>query len=161
MFGYFLTWLQERQGPVFVLVTANDVSALPTEFLARFDRTFFLNLPNSVERRQIFAIHLKNAGVDFPERALDFNTLVDLSKGYVGREVERIVREAQFMAYADGNREIEMEDLEKAIKETIPISRSHAEVIEGLQKWVSEGRAFPASSEEVVAAVGGRRVLET
>lgn len=161
MFGYFLTWLQERQGPVFVLVTANDVSALPPEFLARFDRTFFLNLPNGAERRQIFAIHLKNARVDFPEVALDFNTLVDLSKGYVGREIERIVREAQFMAYADGNREIEMEDLEKALKETIPVSRSHAEVIGILQKWVTEGRAFPASSEEVVAAVGGRRVLET
>ena len=65
------------------------------------------------------------------------------------------------MAYADGNREMEMEDLEKALKETIPISRSHVEVIEGIQKWVTEGRAFPASSQEAVVAVGGRRVLET
>ncbi|MBI1792228.1 MAG: AAA family ATPase [Acidobacteria bacterium] len=161
VFGYFLTWMQERQGPVFVLATANDVSALPPEFMARFDRTFFLDLPNRLERRQIFAIHLKNAGVAFPERTLRFEELVERSNGYVGREIERMVREAQFMAFADDNREIEMEDLLKALEETIPISRSHAEVIEQLRKWKTEGRAFPASSEETAAPVAGRRILET
>jgi serine/threonine protein kinase len=33
MFGAFLTWLEERQAPVFVVATANDISRLPPEFM--------------------------------------------------------------------------------------------------------------------------------
>jgi SpoVK/Ycf46/Vps4 family AAA+-type ATPase len=29
LFGYFLTWMQDKIGTVFVLATANDISALP------------------------------------------------------------------------------------------------------------------------------------
>ena len=60
VFGTFLTWLQEKTEPVFVVATANDVSALPPEFLrkGRFDDIFFIDLPNSDERAEIFNIHI-------------------------------------------------------------------------------------------------------
>ncbi|HPY78038.1 MAG TPA: hypothetical protein PLQ45_09365, partial [Anaerohalosphaeraceae bacterium] len=84
------------------------------------------------------------------------------TKDYVGREIERIVRESQFAAFADGNREIKMEDLLKAIEETVPLSRSHSEAIELLRKWKTEGRAFPASSPEKGPGSGKEgRVIET
>jgi SpoVK/Ycf46/Vps4 family AAA+-type ATPase len=148
--GTFLTWLQEREKPIFVIATANDVGALPPELLARFERTFFLDLPNAGERRAIFTIHLKRAGVQFPEtqRWLRMDELVEESQGFVGREIERVVREAQFTAFADDNRQITMDDLRQAMKETVPVARSHAEVVENLRRWKTEGRAFPASSEE-------------
>jgi len=161
VFGTFLTWMQERKTPVFVIATANDISALPAELMGRFDRTFFLDLPNDVERRQILLIHLKRAGVAFPERSLRLDALVERSRGYVGREIERAVREAQFTAFADENREMEQTDLEAALAETVPLSKSHAEVIEHLQKWRKEGLASPASSEETRAAEGRGRVIET
>jgi hypothetical protein len=161
VFGTFLTWMQERKTPVFVIATANEISALPVELMGRFDRTFFLDLPNEVERRQIFLIHLKRAGVAFPERSLKMDALVEKSRGYVGREIERIVREAQFTAFADANREIEQADLEAALAETVPISKSHAEVIEALQKWRKEGLASPASSEEARGEASRGRVIET
>jgi hypothetical protein len=163
VFGSFLTWMQEHTSPVYVLATANDVSALRPELMGRFDRVFFLDLPNDGERREIFLIHLRNAGVDFPERILDLDALVEATRGYVGREIERVVREAQFTAFADEkhkNREIEMRDLLLAVQETVPLSKSHSEIIEQLRKWKTEGRAFPASAEEQPAPLRGGRLTQ-
>ena len=147
VFGTFLTWMQERQKPVFVLATANEVEGLPPELMARFDRTFFLDLPSADERRDIFRIHLEAAGEVFPERRFALDALAADSAGFVGREIERVVREAQFTALADGNREMANDDVQSAIAEVVPLSRSHAEAIGLLRRWKTEGRAFPASSE--------------
>ena len=146
VFGTFLTWMQEHRSPVFVLATANDIEELPPELLARFDRTFFLDLPGLDERREIFAIHLRRAGEAFPERRFRLDLLARGSTGFVGREIEQVVREAQFTALADGNREIEQDDLLEALGEVVPLSKSHAHVIQYLRQWKTEGRAFPASS---------------
>ena len=42
LFGAFLTWLQEKKQDVFVVATANNLSALPPELLrkGRFDEIF-------------------------------------------------------------------------------------------------------------------------
>ena len=44
VFGTFLTWMQEKTAPVFVIATANDISSLPPELLrkGRFDEVFFV-----------------------------------------------------------------------------------------------------------------------
>ena len=160
VFGTFLTWMQEHRTPVFVIATANDVGALPPELMGRFDRTFFLDLPNHGERQAIFLIHLKRAGVTFPDRQFRIGELVEKSRGMVGREIERTVREAQFTAFADSNREIEQRDILSALAETVPISKSHQEVIEALRKWKTEGRAFPASSEEQHGASSTKRSID-
>ena len=49
VFGTFITWLQEKTAPVFVIATANNVQALPPELLrkGRFDEIFFCDLPGS------------------------------------------------------------------------------------------------------------------
>lgn len=160
VFGTFLTWMQERKSPVYVIATANDIGALRPELMGRFDRTFFLDLPNEAERRQILLIHLKRAGVAFPERTLRLDPLVEQSRGFVGREIERVVREAQFAAFADKNRELEQADLESAVREVIPLSKSHAEVIDQLRRWKTEGLASPASVDEQRAGAGRGRVIE-
>ncbi len=167
VFGTFLTWMQERTAPVFVFATANDIANLPPELIGRFDRMFFLDVPNSEERREIFVIHLTKAGLMFPERQLDLDELVRKTRGYVGREIERIVIESRFAAFADKNREIAQADVLKAIQETVPLSRSHTDIIEELRLWKTQGRAFPASTgeEEAVEAyperTRPRRLLDT
>lgn len=157
VFGTFLTWMQEHRTPVFVLATANDVEGLPPELMGRFDRTFFLDLPTCDERRDIFKIHLKRAGEAFPERRFRLDDLAERSRGLVGREIEQTVREAQFTALEDSNREMEPEDILAALAEVVPLSRSHAEVVEGIRRWRMEGRAFPASSRapEAMGKTGG------
>ena len=156
VFGTFLTWMQDHESPVFVVATANDISGLPPELMGRFERTFFLDLPNETERRAIFTIHLKKCDVAFPEKEFDYRELLSKSDGMVGREIERAVREAQAVSYADGNREIEQQDLITSLAETVPLSRSHADVIDELRKWKTDGRAAPASSEEQPKDTGGR-----
>lgn len=156
VFGTFLTWMQDHESPVFVVATANDISGLPPELMGRFDRTFFLDLPNETERRAIFTIHLKKCDVAFPEKEFDYGELLSKSTGMVGREIERAIREAQAVSYADGNRVIEQEDLISAIESTVPLSRSHAHVIDELRLWKTEGRAAPASSDEQAKDAGGR-----
>jgi SpoVK/Ycf46/Vps4 family AAA+-type ATPase len=151
--------MQEHRTPVFVLATANDVTGLPPELMGRFDRVFFLDLPTDAERREILGIHLRRAGVAFPERSLQMDELVRRSAGLVGRELERVVREAQFTAFADGNREIEDEDLFSSLSETVPLSKSHAEIIEALRTWKTDGRAFAATSDAPAAARHGERAL--
>lgn len=44
VFGTFLTWMSEKTKPVFVIATANNINALPSEMLrkGRFDEIFLL-----------------------------------------------------------------------------------------------------------------------
>ena len=60
IFGTFLTWMQEKTAPVFVIATANNISGLPAELLrkGRFDEIFFVDLPTLRERKEIFKLHL-------------------------------------------------------------------------------------------------------
>src|SRR5207302_6919537 len=48
VFGTFLTWMQDKRAPAFVVATSNDVTALPPELLrkGRFDEIFFIDLPS-------------------------------------------------------------------------------------------------------------------
>jgi SpoVK/Ycf46/Vps4 family AAA+-type ATPase len=43
----FVSWLSEKNKPVFVIATANNIDLLPLEIIrkGRFDEIFFLDLP--------------------------------------------------------------------------------------------------------------------
>lgn len=60
LLGLFLTWMQEKTSPVFVVATANSVDRLPPELLrrGRFDEIFYVGTPNASERKDIFKIHI-------------------------------------------------------------------------------------------------------
>jgi len=64
IFGTLLTWMQEKEKPVFVIATANDISAIPPEFLrkGRFDEIFFVDFPDDKSIKEIFKIHFKKRG---------------------------------------------------------------------------------------------------
>ena len=64
IFGALLTWMQEKEKPVFVIATANDISAIPPEFLrkGRFDEIFFVDFPDDKSIKEIFEIHFKKRG---------------------------------------------------------------------------------------------------
>lgn len=60
VFATFLTWMQEKTKPVFVIATANNIQDLAPELLrkGRFVEIFFIDLPKEEERKQIFSIHI-------------------------------------------------------------------------------------------------------
>lgn len=146
VFGTFLTWMQEKKEPVFVVATANDISQLPAELLrkGRFDEIFFVDLPSEKERQTIFDIHLRNKGRNICD--LDANQLLDNSKGFSGAEIEQVVNESLFLAYDEGT-ELKTEHLLKCMKSTVPLSLTMAEKINDLRKWANK-RARLASDEK-------------
>ena len=154
VFGTFLTWMQEKTAPVFVIATANDISSLPPELLrkGRFDEIFFVDLPTAKEREKIFSVHLKkrmkNSNINHELEVSDTvcNELANASVGYVGAEIEQIVIAAMYEAfYAD--RGLRKEDVLKAIKETVPLSSTQREQILSLREWAKE-RAVLATAVE-------------
>ena len=92
LFGQFLTWLQEKENTVFVVATANDITAFPPEFLrkGRFDEVFFIDFPNEEEREKIFKIHLEKRGK--LNDKIDIKKLAKETIGYCGSDIEEVVK---------------------------------------------------------------------
>jgi len=145
VFGTFITWLQDKTAPCFVVATANDVSALPPELLrkGRFDEIFFVDLPSAMERAEIFAIHLKKRKRD--PALFDLVKLATETAGYSGAEIEQAVVSALYDAF-DLEREVTTDDILEVAAQSVPLSQTMKERIDILRVWAAT-RARPASSE--------------
>jgi ATP-dependent 26S proteasome regulatory subunit len=143
VFGSFITWLQEKKKPVFVIATANTVSQLPPELVrkGRFDEIFFVDLPDAQERASIWQIHLAKRNRDPAD--FDLTTLAMASDGLSGAEIEQAVIAGLYEAF-DKNRALTMGDLLEVLQETVPLSQMMAEEIDSLRAWAKQ-RARPAS----------------
>ncbi|NJK99938.1 MAG: AAA family ATPase [Spirulinaceae cyanobacterium SM2_1_0] len=144
IFGSFLTWMQEKTSPVFVMATANRIERLPGEFLrkGRFDEIFFVDLPVPEERQEIFRIHLSKRRSEI-ER-FDLAQLANMSDGFSGAEIEQAIVAAMYEAFAQ-DREFTQLDIIAALKATLPLSRTMTEQVTALRNWARE-RARPAAS---------------
>ncbi|MGI8923476.1 MAG: AAA family ATPase [Fimbriimonadales bacterium] len=152
VFATFITWMQEKTAPVFLVATANDVSQLPPELLrkGRFDEIFFIDLPDREERIEIFGIHLKKRKRD--PKNYDLNLLADKTKGFSGAEIEQVIVAGLFAAF-DQNRDLIMEDLVSEAKALVPLSVMMSEEIAALRSWAML-RTRPASkNDDEIAAV--------
>jgi SpoVK/Ycf46/Vps4 family AAA+-type ATPase len=146
VFGSFISWMQEKTAPVFVVATANDVTQLPPELLrkGRWDDLMFVDLPNGTEREAIWRIQIARHGRDWSH--YDTLALAKASEGLTGAEIEQAVIDALYAGFAS-DREPGMLDLSKALSETVPLSKLMAEQIGGLRKW-AVGRCRMATSVE-------------
>lgn len=146
VFATFLTWMQEKTAPVFLIATANDVSQLPPEMLrkGRFDEIFFIDLPDKSERADIFRIHISKRKRDATK--FDLVALSEITKGYSGAEIEQVVVGGLFSAF-HADRELLQEDLVTEAKSVVPLSRMMAEDIADLRSW-AQMRTRPASTQD-------------
>jgi serine/threonine protein kinase/SpoVK/Ycf46/Vps4 family AAA+-type ATPase len=137
IFGNFLTWLQDKRSPVFVVATANDLSGIPPEFLrkGRFDEVFFVGLPDKSQRERIFSIHLSKHYRDATQ--FDLTALAEKSDLFSGAEIEQSVISGLFRAFEE-NREVRTEDISQAAKETFPLARSRSREIAMLTNWAEQ-----------------------
>ena len=155
VFGSFLTWMQEKTAPVFVIATSNNVQSLPPELLrkGRFDEIFFVDLPAPDERAQIWELHVRkhihaaphHAGFIFGDvlRA----DLVLATEGFSGAEIEQAVIAGLFDAFSE-RRHITGDDLRLAVERSVPLSVTQAESLAALRAWAGE-RAVSASDNRV------------
>ncbi len=146
VFGTFLTWMQDKKAPAFVVATSNDVTSLPPELLrkGRFDEIFFIDLPATEERKQIFRIHLQKRKRNPDE--FDLEKLAHATPGFSGAEIEACVVEALYDAF-DEEKLLTTEALVSAAHHTVPLSMTMRERIEDLREWANT-RARVASSAQ-------------
>lgn len=144
--GTFLTWMQEKSKPVFVVATANNISQLPPELLrkGRVDEIFFVDLPTKDERKEIIKIHLERKHRD--AQNFDIDKIAQNSKGFSGAELEEAIKEALFQAF-DNCTEVNTEYICEAIDKTYPLSQTMSETITQMRKW-AKSRAVSASTKE-------------
>jgi len=148
VFGTFLTWLQEKTEPVFVVATANDISHIPVELLrkGRFDEIFFVDLPSKIERINILNIHLNIKKRNADALHIDLNKVADATLGFSGAEIAEVVNEALFNAYSN-KQDLTTECLIDCALQTTPLSTTMAETINQLRQW-AKVRARLASSQK-------------
>jgi AAA+ superfamily predicted ATPase len=156
VFGTLLTWLSEKTSAVFVVATANDVSALPPELLrkGRLDEIFYIDLPREAERREVFVIHLQKRARE--PANFDLVRLAKLSDGFSGAEIEEAIVSGLFDAFAAGV-DLSTEILTASLGETVPLSKTMSEELTRLRSW-AHGRARPASRINEDAAEVRRKI---
>jgi SpoVK/Ycf46/Vps4 family AAA+-type ATPase len=139
--GTFLTWIAEKESQVFVVATANDITALPPELVrkGRFDEIFFVDLPSAENRAAIFQIHLNRRDQD-PAR-FDIDAIVAASDGFSGSEVEQAIVAALYAAHAQG-KILATEHVLEELSQTRPLSVVMHERIAELRQWAA-GRTVP------------------
>jgi ATP-dependent 26S proteasome regulatory subunit len=137
-----LTWMQDREGGVFLAATSNNISALPPEMLrkGRFDEIFFVDLPGADVRAALFALHLKKRGRD--ATGFDLPKLAAASDGFSGAEIEQAIAAGLYTAFS-AKQPLSTDILLGEIRSTQPLSVTRAEDIQGVRDW-AKTRAAPA-----------------
>jgi SpoVK/Ycf46/Vps4 family AAA+-type ATPase len=135
--GTLLTWMAEKRSSVFLVATANNIEHLPPELMrkGRFDEIFFVDLPSTEVRQEIFAIHLEKRG----QSAGEFETemLARQSLGFSGAEIEQAIVAALYASHTRGQSLTTRHILEE-INKTRPLSHIMRERIERLRQWAAE-----------------------
>ena len=136
--GTFLTWMAEKKSHVFVVATANDISALPPELVrkGRFDEIFFVDLPDSQIRESIFEIHLKNRDLD--PTHFQLSQLAAAADGFSGAEIEQAIVSALYAAHAK-KQTLNTQHLLDELQQTRPLSVVMSEKLSALRNW-AQGR---------------------
>jgi SpoVK/Ycf46/Vps4 family AAA+-type ATPase len=155
VFGSFITWLQEKTSPVFVIATANNVQQLPPELLrkGRFDEIFFCDLPDREDRKSIIDIHLRKKNRDPGQ--FDIDRLADATAEYSGAEMEQAVIAALYDAFDTGN-DLTSDGLLHTLGEIVPLAVTMREQIDAMREWArtrarmasSRGRSGQASKKD-------------
>lgn len=134
MFGTLLSWMQDHRHPIFIVATANDISALPPELMrkGRFDEVFFVDLPTEEARQQILSIHLQRRDRD-PEK-FDTVSLAKTCSEFSGSEIEQAVSSALFAAFTE-RKELADRHISAEIRKTRPLAVLSSEKVTSLRAW--------------------------
>lgn len=146
LFGNFLTWMQDKESPVFVVATANNIMDLPPELMrkGRFDEIYFVGLPKADERKKILQIHIKKRR---PKdlAGIDLDKLVGKTEGYSGADLEGVVKDAVEDAFANGKQAVTTDDILRMIENTHSLSEIMKEPLKKMNKEYKERKFKNAS----------------
>ena len=167
VFGTFLTWMQEKRHPVFVVATANNIDALPPEFLrkGRFDEIFFVDLPTAHEREVIWRLQLRSRATDangLEAVASDdaaIAALVAASENHSGAEIEQSVVSALYEGFTTRG-EVTADVVREVVDTMIPLAVTQAEEVQRIRTWATERAVRATGSEDLDPAESTGAVAE-
>lgn len=146
LFGNFLTWMQEKESPVFVVATANNIKEIPMELRrkGRFDELFYVTFPKAEERRQIFSIHLgKRRKQDMAH--IDLERLVNETEKYSGADIEGAVKEAIESVFVEDKSEVDTENILAVIRDMRPLGEIMGKKLDDIEQSFKEFKLRNAS----------------
>ena len=152
MFGYFLSWMQDKTSSVYVIATANNADALPPELKrkGRFDEIFCVNLPNEEERKAIFNVHLnKKERKGCMKKTIDYQQLASATSGFNGADIESVVNEAIEESFLEEKESLTTQKLIEIANKTVSISKSCKKQIENMKKAFAENCFKDATTGEI------------
>lgn len=142
LIGHMLTWMQERKSEAIVVATSNNLNALPPEFIraGRWDRIFFVGLPNPYEIQSVIKIQNRKHRAELPD-SLEF--CKELYKGkWSPAEIEQLAKDSHY------------DDLESAMKKIPILAQYKAKEID---KIVEDGKKYCSASIEYSETVSTKR----
>ena len=152
MFGYFLSWMQDKVSSVYVIATANNADSLPPELKrkGRFDEIFCVNLPNVEECKSIFEVCLKKGN----RKELYKNIVIPDSlarytkeKGFNGADIDSVVNDSlEEIFESKGNFQYLSDKLLEVAKRTVCIKESCKEQIIKMEEAFKNNCFIDASS---------------
>lgn len=153
LLGYFLTWLQGKTAPVFIIATANDITALPPELLrkGRFDEIFYVGFPTKKERKKIIEIHLAKAKQKSHE--FDIDALAGECRDYAGADIENAIFDAVKKAFISNDKILTQDLLLEAIRKTTPLRKTLKEKVGEYEKKFDELYLSPSSENDGLSIV--------
>jgi ATP-dependent 26S proteasome regulatory subunit len=145
IFGTFLTWLNDRNNPAFIVATTNNHTLLPAALIrkGRFDQLFWVDLPNTNERKEIFSVVIKKYGRDPKDFSL--KTLVNGSDNFTGAEIEEVFKDSLYKAF-DAGEEVADTHVLEVLAEFIPFATSHEEDLKIMRRQ-AQGKLVMVSSQ--------------
>ncbi len=165
VFGTILTWLAENQSKTFCIMTLNRTKGLPPELLraGRFDAIWYTDLPHEAERQQIMEIHLRKRGVDIAALKLndaDWKEIIDKTNGFVGSEIEEVVREARYISF---ERRLAgdptFDEIVEAAGGIVPLSQRDREGVEEIRTYCKD-RAKPVTTPATTRRGRAQRTVD-
>jgi ATP-dependent 26S proteasome regulatory subunit len=146
MFGYFLTWFEEKKSSVFVAATCNRPWGIKDETLRRFTKIFYVDLPNLSARKDIWNVQLNHCKVSIKKPEIE--RLASVSADYTGAEIRKIVQQCASYSYAKTRKvNVSVEDLLTELHRTPAQFKANTRELEELRKWARSGGATWAAPE--------------
>ena len=143
MLGQFLTWLQERNERIFTVATVNNVSKLPAELLrrGRFDKIYYVDLPEDEERKNIIKIHAGKVNIELDDIEIGEISSEMQGRDYSGADIEYLMKESKRRSYFYNEEKPEIIDIVKmCLRDTTPVgSIMSVEINEMRKEFKSRG----------------------
>lgn len=137
---------RDKTKPIFVIAATNKPDMIDSAFLrpGRFDKIFYIGLPNKEARISILKLKLKGRGApNLTEE--DFSKFADSLKGYTGADIENIIEEAAYIAFKKKADYIKKEHIQESMNK---VEKSVTEEeIESFKRW-AESRGLRIRFDE-------------